>query len=121
MLMLVVIGVFSIVLIIVGFYYETFSAILMGAMSLCFAIWLIINFKTLSGENNQFIEVQRVDNKKYIQCIENQQYLVSQIKGGNFTTVMLNASGKPIPCIERIYTSDQKNLPENKNKMFITK
>ena len=94
---------------------------LLGVASLCFSYWISINFKTLSGENNQFIEVQRVDNEKYIQCIASQQYLISNVKDGSYTTVMLNASGKPIPCIERIYTYDQKNLPENKNKMFIEK
>ena len=69
------------------------------------------------NKHQSYIEIQRIDNNRYIQCINNVKYIVSSTSA----TALLDKTGKPESCKTEIYTYNQRYLEQNKNKKFIFK
>lgn len=63
-------------------------------------------------------EIQLVDGNHYMQCINGIKVLIS--KSSTNSTIWLNLNGKPESCVTMTYTGIQIDLPENKNKHFIS-
>lgn len=70
----------------------------------------------------KYIEVERVDDSKYIQCINGIKTLI--IKGGYRTPdssmALINNSGKPESCVAVEYTESETSLPQNRSKTFVS-
>ena len=84
---------------------------------------LILKMYSLSQHQKMFIEVEQVDNNKYIQCINNTKMLIisaNSSRASNTSTVLLGSDGKPIPCNIVKYTESEIGLPQNKGKTFVS-
>lgn len=83
---------------------------------------LILKMYSLS-QQRMFIEVERVDDNKYIQCINNTKMLIISANGSrasDTSTMLLGSDGKPIPCTVVKYTESEIDLPQNKGKTFVS-
>lgn len=83
---------------------------------------LILKMYSLS-QQRIFTEVERVDDNKYIQCINNTKMLIiatNNSRTSETSTVLLGSDGKPISCNIVKYTESEIYLPQNKGKKFVS-
>lgn len=95
-----------------------FMAVLI--ITMCFLIVFVFPVKHY---RNTYIEVERVDNNKYIQCINNTKMLIisaNSSRASDTSTMLLGSDGKPIPCSVVKYTESEIDLPQNKDKKFVS-
>lgn len=84
---------------------------------------LLLKMYSLSQQQKIFIEVERVDDNKYIQCINNTKMLIisaNSSRASDTSTMLLGSDGKPIPCNIVKYTESEIDLPQNKSKTFVS-
>ena len=83
---------------------------------------LLLKMYSLSPQK-MFIEVERVDDNKYVQCINHTKVLIisaNSSRASDTSTVLLGSDGKPIPCTVVKYTESEIDLPQNKSKTFVS-
>lgn len=96
-------------------HFEWCVTVISGVVLLILLFLLKSSFDSLEKKKN-YIEIQRIDNDKYIQCINDVKYIVSSTS----STVLLDKTGQLEICKVKIYTYNQRYLVENKNKSFIS-
>ncbi len=75
-----------------------------------------------ANHNAKYTSVERIDDNKYIQCINGIKILILQnsSRGSNDNaTVLLDEDAKPISCQTVTYTYEQTQSLENKDKYFV--